>query len=132
MIVVDASAAAELLLRLPASDEVETAIFDEPGGAHAPSLLDAEVLHVLRRHERGGRIAPERAGEAVADLIDLPITRYPLAPLTEQAWSLRHNLSAYDAFYGALAIGLEAALITADRALAAALSAHAGVEVTLV
>jgi predicted nucleic acid-binding protein len=129
VIVADASAVAELLLGLPGGASAEPLVFDEPGGAHAPSLIDAEVLHTIRRYERGAAMTAARALGAVEDLRDLPIVRYPLGSLIEAAWSLRHNLSAYDAFYVALAIALESRLVTTDRRMAEAVSTQVGIEV---
>ena len=39
----------------------------------------------------------ERAGEAIDDLLDLPIERYPHLILVPRIWELRENFSAYDA-----------------------------------
>ncbi len=65
-----------------------------------------------------------RADEAVRDLLDLRITRYPHVVLLPRIWQLRHNLSAYDAAYIVLAEKLRAALVTRDGRLASA-SGHA-------
>lgn len=100
-------------------------------GAHAPDLLNAEVLHVLRRYGRQGVITAQRSREMVRDLADLPIARYPTMALIDRAWSLRANLTAYDAMYVALAEALDAPLVTADARLAAAARTHAGIEVAL-
>lgn len=132
MIVLDASAAVELLLRSDGRDGLETQIFAAAGGVHAPALIDAEVLHALRRYERAGDLTEARAQEAVIDLHDLPLSRYPLLPLMHAAWELRRNLSAYDAFYVVLAEALGAALVTADRRMASAVGEHTDVAVTLV
>jgi len=70
-----------------------------------------------------------RAREAVDDLLALPVTRYPTLQLLERAWALRHNMTAYDAVYVALAEGLEARLLTADERLANAARVHADLEV---
>jgi len=100
------------------------------GGAslHAPHLLDLEVLHVLRRFERRGILRPSRAAEAVEDLLDLPLTRYPHAALADRVWELRGALTAYDAAYVALAEALHAPLLTRDAALASAAPRLARVE----
>jgi predicted nucleic acid-binding protein len=45
------------------------------------------------------------------------LKRYPHDVLLERMWELRHNFTAYDAAYIALAEALEAPLITCDRAL---------------
>lgn len=127
----DASAVAELLLGRPLARAVEAYVFDSESGAQAPDLLNVEILHVLRRHERRGVIDPERSRAAISDLSDLPITRYPTIALVERAWALRANLTAYDAMYVALAEALDAPLVTADARLASAARAHTHIEVAL-
>jgi predicted nucleic acid-binding protein len=49
-----------------------------------------------------------------------PIRRYPHTALLDRIWALRHNLTAYDAAYVALAEALGAPLLTCDARLAAA------------
>jgi len=66
-----------------------------------------------------GAISDARAQEALRDLRDLPITRYPHQFLLDRVWDLRHNLTAYDAAYVALAEALDASLVTRDARLAA-------------
>jgi predicted nucleic acid-binding protein len=75
---------------------------------------------VLRRMVREGAITAHRADEAIRDLLDLRITRYPHFVLLLRIWRLRHNFSAYDAAYIVLAEQLGAALITRDGRLASA------------
>jgi predicted nucleic acid-binding protein len=87
---------------------------------HAPHLLDVEVVQVLRRYALQGDISPERAQEALEDLADIPIRRYPHTLLMERVWELRESLTAYDAVYVALAELLDASLLTCDLGLAAA------------
>jgi predicted nucleic acid-binding protein len=86
----------------------------------APDLINPEALSALRRLERAGTLSRARAGQAVADLIDAPVRRVLTARLIEAAWTVRANLSPYDACYVALARALDCALITADARLAAA------------
>jgi predicted nucleic acid-binding protein len=50
VIVVDASAILELLLRTPAAASVERRLFGGRETLHAPHLLDVEVAHVIRRY----------------------------------------------------------------------------------
>lgn len=85
---------------------------------HAPHLLDVEVVQVLRRFERLGTIDADRAEEALADLRALRLVRHAHEPFLDRVWALRHNLSAYDALYVALAEGLPAPLVTLDRRMA--------------
>ena len=73
MLVVDASAVAELLLGRPAGESVAQRLREYEFDLHAPHLLDVEVLSALRRVVAAGDASPARSGEAVADLLDLPI-----------------------------------------------------------
>lgn len=124
MIVLDASAAVDWLLQTSAGQRIEQRIYSHNESLHAPHLLDLEVTQVLRRLAREGTVSAHRADEAVRDLLDLRITRYPHFVLLPQIWQHRHNLSAYDAAYVVLAKKLGAALVTRDRRLASA-SGHA-------
>lgn len=86
----------------------------------APDLLRVEVVSVLRQQVRAGAIDATQAKGALADLLELPLTIYPTAPLLRRCWQLRDNLTAYDACYVALAETLDATLVTADARLARA------------
>jgi predicted nucleic acid-binding protein len=61
----------------------------------------------------------------------LPITRYPTLVLLRRGWELRHNFSAYDAMYVALAEAIGTRLVTADEPLANATRTHTALEVVL-
>ena len=124
MIVLDASAAVDWLLQTPAGRQIERRIFLRNDSLYAPHLLDLEIGQVLRRLARESLVTAQRASEAIQDLLDLRIMRYPHFVLLGRIWQLRHNLSAYDAAYIALAEELEAPLITRDARLASA-SGHA-------
>ena len=124
MIVLDASAAIDWLLQTSAGQRIEKRIYSHNESLHTPHLLDLEVTQVLRRLVRERAITAHRADEAIRDLIDLRITRYPHFVLLPRIWRLRHNFSAYDAAYIVLAEQLGAALITRDGRLASA-SGHA-------
>src|SRR5438045_4015305 len=103
MLVVDASAVAELLLGRPAGESVAQRLREHAFDVHAPYLLDVEVLSALRRVVAAGDASAARAAEAVADLLDLPIEHYGHLALIPRIWELRENFSAYDATYLALA-----------------------------
>ena len=118
MIVLDASAAIDWLLQTAAGKQIENRIYSRGDSLHAPHLLDLEVAQVLRRLVRESAISAQRADQAVQDLLSLRVTRYPHFVFLPEIWRLRHNLSAYDAAYFALAEKLGATLITRDARLA--------------
>ncbi|MFT4188291.1 MAG: type II toxin-antitoxin system VapC family toxin [Aeromicrobium sp.] len=95
---------------------------------HVPELLDLEVASVLRRHVRHGLVTQERADRAIADLTTLRMRRYGHSALLPTIWSLRDNITAYDAAYVALAMKLETVLLTVDARLATAAERHGRVE----
>lgn len=127
MIVIDASALLEALLHTPAGGDVRRRFLLEDSVA-APHLLDLETAQVLRRLLAVGEISDGRAGEALADLANLPIERHSHSFLMPRIWALRGQLSAYDASYVALAETLDATLLTSDRKLAAARNHRARIE----
>jgi len=117
VIVVDASAIVELLFNSVRGVSVRRKLFAAGETLHVPHLLDVEVLQVLRRYSMSRILDPERALQALDDYQDLPLTRYPHSLLLGRVWELRHNLTAYDAVYLALAEALDAPLLTCDQAL---------------
>ncbi|HVR05215.1 MAG TPA: type II toxin-antitoxin system VapC family toxin [Solirubrobacteraceae bacterium] len=117
MLVVDTSAILEALAaRDPAPGLVERLAGD--GDLHAPHLLDVELLHALRGMRMREEISEDRAADARNDFADLALVRYPHEPLADRIWALRHNLSAYDAAFVALAETLTTPLVTCDARLA--------------
>lgn len=128
MIVIDASAMLEVLLATPAAPAVYQRLLAKGETVHAPHLLDLEILQVLRRYCAIGELADERAEQAITDYLDFPVTRYPHDSLVPRIWELRHNTTAYDAAYVALAEALSAPLVTRDRRLAAASGHRAVIE----
>jgi predicted nucleic acid-binding protein len=128
MIVLDASAAVELLLQTTAGLAVGQRVYSQDEPLHGPHLLDLEVAQALRRSVQDEKISAERAAEALTDLQALRLLRHPHHPLVPRIWELRHNLTAYDAAYVALAERLDATLLTRDRRLSTASGHHARVE----
>lgn len=117
-IVVDASAVVELLLGSSRAPAVRQLVAG--AAVAAPDLLNAEVLSAFRRLEAAGRVNTRQAEHAVELLAVAPIERFATAHLSREVWRRRHNMSAYDATYVALAAALECPLVTADQRLAAA------------
>ena len=118
MIVLDASAAVDWLLQTSAGQSIERRIYSRNETLHAPHLLDLEATQVLRRLSLQRVVSAHRADEAIRDLLDLRVTRYPHLVLLPRIWQLRHNFSAYDAAYVVLAEKLGATLVTRDVRLA--------------
>jgi len=128
VIVVDASALLEVLLNTSAGTLVTRRLFAENETLHAPHLVDLEIAQVLRRYALTGDLKSTRGLQALEDLADFPLTRYPHDLLLPRIWELRHNITAYDAAYIALAEALAAPLLTRDAALASAGGHHAQIE----
>lgn len=129
MIVLDASAGIDFFLRLePNYARVREHVAASAGGVHVPHLFDLEVVHALRRYERGREIPAARLERAFGRLQGFGHKRYPHAPFLERIWRLRANVTAYDAVYLALAEALDAPLVTTDGRLSRAPGLRAAVE----
>ncbi len=126
--VLDASAAIELLRGSPVGLDLARRLREPDEAVHAPHLLAVEVAQVLRRLTATGTLSAERARQAIDDLAALDIAHYEHEPFLPRMWSLRHNLTAYDAAYVALAEVLDAPLVTMDARLAEAPGHDAQVE----
>jgi predicted nucleic acid-binding protein len=129
LIAVDASALIEVLLRTERGARIEERLLSGGDSLHAPHLLDVEVTQVLRRYERVLSLTSERGQQALADLADFPMHRYPHDWLLPRIWELRRNVTAYDAAYLALAEALLVPLVSCDARLASAPGHSARVEV---
>lgn len=97
--------------------------------AAAPQILLAEVANVLRRTALSSLIADGDASLAFKDLVSLRIELYPFLPFADRIWELRHQVTAYDAWYVALAETLDSELITLDQRLARAHGLHCHIRV---
>lgn len=86
----------------------------------APHIVLAEATNVLRRLERERKLSTVDAETACSDLLALDLVLLPYEPFARRIWSLRGNLTSYDAWYVALAEALECPLATLDRKLARA------------
>jgi predicted nucleic acid-binding protein len=127
MLVVDTSAVLEALAAHDAVPELIERLAGD-GDLHGPHLIDTEVLHALRRMTINHEISDERAADARSDFAELTLVRYPHQPLSDRVWELRHNLTAYDATFVALAEVLAAPLVTCDTRLASAPGHSAQIE----
>jgi predicted nucleic acid-binding protein len=129
VIVLDASAAVEVILNLPRAAPGLRARLAEAGETlHVPHVFDLEVLAAIRRHALRGILSERRTRRALGALDDLRATRYPHVPLRARIWELRENVTPYDGAYVALAEALRAPLVTVDAALAGAAGPRAVVE----
>ena len=99
--VFDASAAFEYLVRAPTGLKIDSLI--QGTLPITAGLMDVEVISIARRNVRLKLLSPERASIAIDALQAWPIERVCARKLVSSIWSLRNNLSAYDAFYVAVA-----------------------------
>ncbi|MFN2433113.1 MAG: type II toxin-antitoxin system VapC family toxin [Gemmatimonadota bacterium] len=124
LVVLDASALVEYVLRTTRSAPVARVVEDADSDLHVPALCDVEVAAALRRGMLSRRLNERRAEQALTDYLDLPIARHGHTSLVHRALALHPNFSAYDAVYVALAERLGAVLLTADESLARAARRH--------
>ncbi len=117
MIVLDASIVVELLINGASADSLRRDLAARSDSFLVPHLLDVEVASALRSLVAGRRIDSHRGEELLAELRALPADRYSHIPLLGRIWELRHNFTAYDATYIALAEATNAVLYTRDEKL---------------
>jgi predicted nucleic acid-binding protein len=117
MIVLDASVVVELLINGALADVLRRDLAESDGSFIAPHLLDVEVTSALRKLVALQRIDSHRSEEFLAELAALPAERYSHVPLLCRIWELRHNFTAYDAAYIALAEATGSVLYTSDEKL---------------
>ncbi len=130
MIVVDASAVIELLMCSELGGRLETRLFGGDELLNAPHLLDVEVLQVVRGLVAARELSVEVARDKIERLQQMDVVRHPHTELAQRIFELRHNLTAYDASYLALAEHLgEATLVTCDRAFEKVPGRRARIEV---
>ncbi len=127
MLVVDASA---VLHALSADHPNELLVrrLSDAASLHAPHLFDVEVLNGLRRLVGRRQLTLDRAQDAITDLADLALVRYPHIGFADRIWALRANVTAYDAAYVALAEALDCPLVTSDARLGRARGHAAHIE----
>lgn len=122
MIVVDASSIVPYLVEIGDDSEWVADRLREEMAFYAPELIDPEALSGLRRLVSQRLISAEAATQAVADLLEARIVRYPHRPFVQRARELCGQLTPYDALYVALAEAIGVTLVTTDRRLARAVT----------
>jgi predicted nucleic acid-binding protein len=129
MIILDASAVVDLLIKPAAETRELRARIRVAGIVYAPHLMDAEVTNTLRRRLLRGQIDEVSARRAVRRLTGMRVRWRPHRPLLGRALALRDQLTAYDAIYVAMAEATGATLVTRDARLARVTGHRARVEV---
>lgn len=86
----------------------------------APHLVLVEAANALRRARVARQLSPAAAAAAYADLLELDLTPMPYLPFAERIWELTAGVTAYDAWYVAVAERFGAPLATVDGRLARA------------
>lgn len=120
MTVFDASVFVDaLVVGGPPGDSARSALADRTV-LEVPSMFGAEVVSAMRSLVRRGDLSPIRAAAAVEQVRTVRSIQYPFEPFTDRIWTLRNNLTVYDAWYVALAEWLGTDLVTADERLAGA------------
>jgi len=127
MLVLDASAALEILLHTAKGERAFDIIVASGETLHAPHLIDVEMAQIVRRLVGHKELTPGEARQTLDDLYEMQMERYPHTVLLHRIWALRNSLSAYDAAYVALAETLSAALLTCDAKLSRAHGHNANV-----
>ena len=110
----------DLVLGTRVGARVRERLLDPGISLHTPELLDLEVLNVLRRYVRAGKVAADRAEAAVRRMSELDLQRHRHGPMLPRIWSWRASLTAYDAAYVTLAEILGGPLLTTDARLSKA------------
>ena len=128
MLIIDASCLYEVVISSPLAEQVRDYLDADPDRA-APSVIDVEVLGLIRRDRMLGRLDGTAAEQAVEDLQAWPGDRFGHQDLIPRAWELRENVRTWDAFYVALAETLTGTLLTFDQRLARVSGLRCTVEV---
>ena len=117
MNVLDASLVTDALVVAGAPGQQARAVLAQQARLHVPAILTVEVVSALRAMLRRGAVDADAAERAARQAVRLRARRYPFEPFVERVWELRDTVTAYDAWYVALAEHLGAPLVTADERL---------------
>ena len=122
--VVDASVAAAAFFPEDHSDAARE-LLASGRTLHAPDLIWAELGNVIWKRYRLSEIDEAEANDLLADALALPLRIAPSDELLEAALKLamRTGRTVYDCLYLALALKINAMMITADRRLVRSLTA---------
>ncbi|MQM27708.1 type II toxin-antitoxin system VapC family toxin [Glycomyces albidus] len=119
MIVVDTSAMVTALRFFGSSGDKIREILSQLKDLAAPSHQAVEIIQAFRSLDRGGTLAADTAHQAIEDYIRLGVRLVdPDIKLVSRVWELRHNLTAYDALFVALAERLDCEFLTGDAKIA--------------
>lgn len=116
--VLDASAAAEIVLNRPASDELSNAL-KQSEWVIAPQLYIAEVTNIFWKYQEFGGLSKAHCGTFLEQGIALPDDYIEHTELYREAFSLSCQLkhSAYDCLYLVVARRNDAKLLSMDNKL---------------
>ncbi len=117
MIVLDASVVVELFKDDLLALEIRREVALHGSAMITPHLLDVEVISAVRNLHARRRIDSHQSAQFLNALAELPVGRLGHIPLLPRIWELRHNFTAYDAAYIALAEAADAVLYTCDAKL---------------
>lgn len=121
MIVVDANVMLLALASPTDKGDAARAVLTSDDLWFAPAHMPLEVIRILRKAVVGGQLAEPDAVAAFGALMAAEVTYTGATDTLLQAvWGMRHNVSAYDAAYLAVAAERGAQLVTFDARLAKA------------
>jgi predicted nucleic acid-binding protein len=112
--VVDASVVVAWLLRLRS--------IPHPDDQHVRRTppLTPKLPNAVRGHVRRGELDQRSGWDILHIFLWLALTRHATFSMLDRVWELRHNLTAYDAAYVALAETLQCPLVTGDARISRA------------
>mgnify|MGYP003493136078 CR=1 FL=1 len=121
MIVVDANVMVVALTSPTNQGEAARAALTSDDLWFAPAHMPLEVIRTLRKAVVNGQLSEPDAVAAFGALVSAEITYLGATnALLQAVWGMRHNVSAYDAAYLAVAAERGAQLVTFDVRLAKA------------
>lgn len=128
MIVVDAGALVEVVLRSAAGGRIQRLLMTDD--AFAPDLIDAESFVVLARAARRGLITSADLWDRVELVRSAAIERLPSRSLLPIATAFTASLSGHDSLYLGAAEALSCGVVTTDGGFAATAADQFGIAVT--